>query len=133
MKNPRIVNEAGGILLDRDDDSLPSLYVDSGDLYDKAMAGEFGTVTEYTPPTYEERLAEARSRAKLSRREFFLGLDDMGIYDTIMAADLPKKAQIELDTATEFDRTWPTLVDMANDLGFTDADLDQLFGINVSQ
>lgn len=104
------------------------------EIYQAAIAGDFGPVAEYIPPpepTYEEKLAAARESASLTRREFFLGLDAMGIYDTVMSAALPRVAQIELDTATSFDRNWPTLVDMATQLGFTDADLDTLFGIEV--
>ena len=135
MKNPRFVNEANGILLDYDDEGMPSLYVDSGDMYARAIAGEFGPVAPYIPPpepTYEERLAAARASATLTRREFFLGLDAMGIYDTVMAAELPRAARIELETATHFDRMWPTLVEMAHSMGFTDEQLDALFNIEVT-
>ena len=91
--------------------------------------------TSWTAPPrgpFEERLAAARASATLTRREFFLGLDALGIYDTVMAAELPRAARIELDTATSFDRTWPTLVDMAHSMGFTDEQLDALFGIEVT-
>ena len=135
MRNPRFVNEAGGILTDYDDDGLPSLYIDTGELYSRALAGEFGPVAAYVPPpepTYAERLSSARASATLTRREFFLGLDALGIYDTVMAAELPRAARIELETATHFDRTWPTLVEMAHSLGFTDEQLDALFGIEVA-
>ena len=135
MRNPRFVNEAGGILMDYDDDGLPSLYIDTGELYSRALAGEFGPVAAYVPPpepTFEERLATARASATLTRREFFLGLDAMGIYDTVMNAELPRAARIELETATHFDRTWPTLVEMAHSLGFTDEQLDALFNIEVT-
>ena len=104
-------------------------------LHAAALAGDFGPVAAYVPPpapTFEERLASARASATLTRREFFLGLDAMGIYDTVIAAELPRAARIELDTATSFDRTWPTLVEMAHSLGFTDEQLDALFGIEVT-
>ena len=86
----------------------------------------------FVPPTFEERLASARASATLTRRKFFLGLDALGIYDTVMAAELPRSARIELDTATSFERTWPTLVQMAHSMGFTDEQLDALFGIEVT-
>ena len=104
-------------------------------LHAAAIAGEFGPVAPYIPPpepTYAERLAAARASATLTRREFFLGLDTLGIYDTVMAAELPRAARIELDTATSFERTWPTLVQMAHSLGFTDEQLDALFNIEVT-
>ena len=104
-------------------------------LHASAIAGEFGPVAAYVPPpapTHAERLASARASATLTRREFFLGLDAMGIYDTVMAAELPRAARIELETATSFERTWPTLVEMAHSLGFTDEQLDALFNIEVT-
>jgi len=86
-------------------------------------------------PTYEERLAAARASASLTRREFFLGLDAMGMYDTVMGIlddqEVPRAVQIELETATSFERMWPTLVQMAAAIGVTDAQLDHLFGVAV--
>ena len=83
-------------------------------------------------PTFEERLAAARASATLTRLEFFLGLDAIGIYDTIMTAELPRAARIELETATYFDRTRPTLVEVAHSLGVTDEQLDALFNVEVT-
>jgi hypothetical protein len=104
-------------------------------IYADAKAGKLGKVAKYSPPPvapYSDRLALARGSARLTRREFFLALDAAGIYDTIMAAELPRAAKIELDTATMFERNWPTLVEMAHSLGFADTDLDALFGIEVA-
>ena len=50
MKNPRYANPQGGILLDYDEDGMPSLYVGSGDLYEQAKSGAFGPVAPYLPP-----------------------------------------------------------------------------------
>lgn len=61
MKNPRFANAQGGIRLDYDEPGQPSLYVDSGPLYDRAIAGEFGPVGPIEPrpgPTDEEIVAE---------------------------------------------------------------------------
>jgi hypothetical protein len=44
----RYANENGGILLSQDNDIW--LYVDSGDLYEKALAGKFGEIEPYVPP-----------------------------------------------------------------------------------
>lgn len=102
------------------------------ELFQSALVGELGPVESYIAPpapTAAEILAQKRASATLTRREFFLGLDAMGIYDTVMSATLPRAAKIELDTATTFERNWPTLVEMSISLGFTDADLDNLFGI----
>jgi hypothetical protein len=101
-------------------------------LYADAINGVLGPIAAYVAPpepTAAEILEQKRASASLTRREFFLGLDAMGIYDVVINATLPRAAKIELDTATAFERNWPTLIEMAVSLGFTDADLDNLFGI----
>lgn len=135
MKNPRYANETG-ILLDYDEPNLPSLYVDSGELYEAAVAGQFGAVAAYIPPqapTPAELLAQSRESASLTRREFFLALDAAGMYDAVMAILndplVPRAVKIELETATSFERNWPTLVSMASSMGITDTQLDAIFNI----
>ena len=80
-------------------------------------------------------IEEKREKAKLTRREFFLGIDAADMYDAVMALKddplTPRAIVIELETATEFKRTWPTLVSAANQLEVTDAQLDALFGIEI--
>ena len=111
---------------------IGSLSITGGKLHGIDIESQVSALNPRQPLSYAERLASARASATLTRREFFLGLDAMGIYDTVMAAELPRAARIELDTATSFDRTWPTLVEMAHSLGFTDEQLDALFGIEVT-
>ena len=86
-----------------------------------------------TPPTATEILQSKRDNAVLTRREFFLAIDAAGMYDAVLALKdnplTPRATTIELDTATEFKRTWPTLVEAAIQLGVTDAQLDAVFGI----
>ena len=108
-------------------------------LHAAAIAGELGPVAAYIPPpepTFEERLAAARASATLTRREFFQQLIVWNLYDTVMAmADdptVPLEVRVDLKEATSFDRTWPTLVQMAHSMGFTDEQLDALFGIEVT-
>lgn len=50
--NPRYANEVGGILLDYET-SEGSLYLDSGDLYDRAVSGEFGEVSPFTSGPFQ--------------------------------------------------------------------------------
>ena len=68
MKNPRFVNEAGGILMDYDDDGLPSLYIDTGELYSRALAGEFGPVAPYEPPAADPGAERLQRIAEIDRR-----------------------------------------------------------------
>lgn len=48
LTNPRIVNEANGLMLDGPDGV--ALYLDAGELYDEAMRGAFGPVAPFVPP-----------------------------------------------------------------------------------
>jgi hypothetical protein len=106
-------------------------------IYDAALAMGPADYIPPPAPTLEEILAAARASASLTCREFFLGLDAMGMYDTVMGIlddpDVPRAVKIELETATSFERMWPTLVQMAVAMGVTDAQLDKLFGIEVPQ
>ena len=85
---------------------------------------------EGTPsPTLEE----LRERATLSRMAFMLALDDMGELEAVQAADLPKRARIMFDNAQSFERMHPELLNLAAEMGYTDAQLDALFNIEVTQ
>ena len=85
---------------------------------------------EGTPgPTLEE----LRERATLSRMAFMLALDDMGELEAVQAADLPKRARIMFDNASEFERMHPELLNLAAEMGYTDEQLDALFGIEVTE
>ena len=46
-------------------------------------------------------------------------------------ADADPRAQILWEDAMEFRRTHPDLLTLANALGYTDAQLDALFGVNA--
>ena len=85
------------------------------------------------PPTAAEILQSKRNKAVLTRREFFLAIDAAGMYDAVLALKdnpaTPRATVIELDTATEFKRMWPTLIAAATQLGVTDVQLDAVFGI----
>ena len=48
MRNPRYSNPNGGILIEKD--SGVDLYIDSGELYQLVLAGEFGPVAAWEPP-----------------------------------------------------------------------------------
>lgn len=58
MKNIRYANEVGGILIEQDGGI--DLYIDSGDIYDRAVSGEFGAIAPYVVPvkTAEQLAAE---------------------------------------------------------------------------
>jgi len=61
-KNLRYANELNGLLLNQDDGV--DLYVDSGEIYDRALSGEFGEIAPYVPPpppTDKEIAAQVRA------------------------------------------------------------------------
>jgi len=79
-------------------------------------------------------LAKAREAAVLTRAEFKLALLEIGELDNVKAAmadpDADPRAQILWEDAMEFRRTHPDLLTLANTLGYTEDQLDELFGIN---
>jgi hypothetical protein len=61
-KNPKYANDVGGILLTQPDGV--NLYVYFGEVYEKALAGEFGLIEPYVPPppqTDDEIASEVRA------------------------------------------------------------------------
>ena len=125
-------NPEGGVLLSGD--GVNDLYIDKGDLYDRAVAGEFGDLGPLPEPEPEpDPLEQARNTATLSRMAFMLALDDMGLLDEVQAADLPKRARIMFDNAQSFERMHSELLNLAAEMGYTDEQLDALFGIEVTE
>ena len=69
MKNPRYANpQKRGLHFEYDAPGQPLLYVDSGPLYDAALAGEYGQIADYAPPEPDEdtRTIEDIVAAKLA-------------------------------------------------------------------
>jgi hypothetical protein len=68
MKNPKYVNDVGGILVEQDDGVM--LYLDSGELYEQAKKGKFGTVAPYVAPpapTEAELIAQHNKEMEAKR------------------------------------------------------------------
>jgi hypothetical protein len=74
-----------------------------------------------------------RSRASLSRANFKLALLSGGYLDAITAAmndpATPANVRIMWEDSSTFDRLHPALLAMAAQMGYTDAEMDALFGI----
>ena len=74
-----------------------------------------------------------RKKATLSRMNFMLGLEDMGYYDTIKGLmesnEVDKRMKMMWESASVFERTNPYLLAMAENIGFSESDMDLLFGI----
>jgi len=78
-------------------------------------------------------LEQKRNQASLTRMAFMLALEEAGLYDAAEAAvesdQVSKAAKIMWRNASVFNRIDETLTSFANQLGYTDAQLDELFGI----
>jgi len=82
----------------------------------------------------QDKLAQVKKdKASLTRMAFMLALENAGLYDAAEAAvesdQVSKAAKIMWRNASVFNRTDETLTSFANQLGYTDAQLDELFGI----
>jgi hypothetical protein len=81
-----------------------------------------------------DQLAKARDRAKLSRAEFKLALLERDELDAVKQAmsspDADPRAVILWEDALEFRRTNKDLLALASELGYTEEQLDDIFGIN---
>jgi hypothetical protein len=82
----------------------------------------------------ERTRQKARNRAKLSRAEFKLALlerDELENVKTAMSdANADPRAVILWEDANEFWRTNKDLLALASELGYTEEQLDDIFGIN---
>jgi hypothetical protein len=99
-------------------------------LFEAAYRGDYGTVEPYSlppPPTLEEK----RASAALSREAFMLALVEHDLYDQVEAfvAAQPKRVQVRFAHAPRFLRTDPELVTLGVMAGFTDEQMDAVFGI----
>ena len=81
-----------------------------------------------------DQLKKARERAKLSRAEFKLALLDIGELDSVKAAmadpSADPRAVILWEDALEFKRTNKDLLALADELGYTEEQLDEIFSIS---
>jgi len=81
----------------------------------------------------DKALQKIREQASLPRMAFMLALEEAGLYDAAEAAvesdQVSKVGKIMWRNASVFNRTDETLASFAAQLGYTDEQLDQLFGI----
>ena len=73
-----------------------------------------------------------RKAASLSRADFKLGLLDMGELDAVkqfIEQTNDQRIIVMWEDSNSFRRTHPDLLSLASEMGYTDEQLDQLFGI----
>jgi hypothetical protein len=103
------------------------------ELFAKTKAGNYGTIAAYVPPPVPPppTLEEKRASAALSREAFMLALVEHDLYDQVEAfvAAQPKRVQVRFAHAPRFLRTDPELVTLGVMAGFTDEQMDAIFGI----
>ena len=79
-------------------------------------------------------LQEKRNNATMTRMKFMLALEEAGLYDeaeeAVDSEKVSKAGKIMWRNASVFNRMDETLVQFATALGYTEAQLDALFGIS---
>lgn len=100
------------------------------EVWDKALAGDYGPIAEFIPPTIEEI---RQGMPALSARQLRLGLLSLGkltaVPTAIAALPEPAKseAEIEWEFASEFHRMHPLIVQLIPILGLTDEQVDEVW------
>ena len=81
----------------------------------------------------EKALQKKRESASLSRADFKLGLLDMGELDAVKAVmedpETPERVVIMWEDSARFNRMHPDLLSFAQVMGYTESQLDQIFGV----
>ena len=84
----------------------------------------------------DRALEQARESASLSRADFKLGLLDMGELDAVKAVmadpETPERVVIMWEDSGRFNRMHPDLLSFAQVMGYSEQQLDQLFGIGTN-
>jgi len=100
--------------------------------YDAQEDAVFGTWVE--KDVAAEALNNKREKASLSRADFKLALHDMGELENVKAAmsdpSADPRAVILWEDALEFKRMNKDLLALAEELGYTEQQLDEIFSIN---
>ena len=80
-----------------------------------------------------DKLQDARESASLSRADFKIGLLEMGELDAVKAVmadpDTDPRVVILWEDAERFNRMHPDLLSFAQAMGYTDEQMDALFGV----
>jgi len=83
----------------------------------------------------DRALEQAREDASLSRADFKIGLLEMGELDNVQALmDDPAtdpRIKIMYEDSGRFERMHPDLLQLAEVMGYTEEQLDELFGVNI--
>lgn len=101
--------------------------------WDAIMAGDYGVISPYVPPTSAEVLTAKRAAATMTPMEFKIAVDDAGYTPQIDAlltdVSTPSRIKIMWHNARSFERMHPDLISMMTVLGITDTQADAVFGI----
>lgn len=105
---PRYVNEIGGILLQQPDGV--DLYVDGGDVHERAKSGAYGTVDPYIPPPIE--LSQLATQARAERNSLLVASDwtqvaDAPVDQAVWAAYRQALRDITAQAGFPEDINWP--------------------------
>lgn len=132
-QNPRAVLQDQSLLsVEREDGSVVILEKGVSDDYNKAAAGEFGSIAPFVPEpalSADDLLARERAAMVVSKFQAKAALMQAGLLDGIevfleTADPIVKLAWTD---ATEFRRQSPSIAALASGAGLTDDMLDDLF------
>lgn len=130
MKNPRRINERGGIFIEIEDGGI---YADPGSkLHARAVAGEFGPVAPYEPPGPVVSQSVTRRQGRLALLE--AGRLD-AVEQLIAAIEDPtqrRAAEIEYEADT-WERGNVFLKSAWTQIGGTESELDDLFALAATK
>lgn len=123
----RYINEIGGIVIT--DDEGVDHYLERGEMYQRAVNGEFGEVEPYIPPpepTPEQLLEQERNNMVVTAVQAHIAIEESGI-DLTAALASNRRLEIAFERNVTFRRTNVNLIAMLNAVGLDDAAIDDLF------
>jgi hypothetical protein len=77
-KNPKVINELGGIVMEAIEDGEPDRYLDpvlDAIEHKLAMKGKYGAVTPFTPPSEQEVLEQLAAQGRAQRDSLLASTD----------------------------------------------------------
>ncbi len=117
-KNPKVINELGGIVMEAVQEGEPDQYLDpvlDADEHNAVTAGKYGAVAPFTPPSEAEVLEELAAAARAQRDSLLASTDWTQLPDVPQATreayavyrqalrDVPEQEGFPTDI------NWPTL------------------------
>jgi len=123
-KNPKVINELGGIVMEAIEDGEPDRYLDpelDATEHKLVMKGKYGAVAPFTPPSKEEILEQLNNEARAKRKQLLETIVDPVVSNPLRWNDLTsdqqqaykdyRQALLDITDQDGYPETieWPTL------------------------